>query len=374
MSNSDKQTVQKLFSSADIKINGNRPWDINIHNDRFFRKFLAGGSLALGESYMDGWWDCQVLDQFFYRAMKAGLWGKVSGDMSILLSMIKARVLNPQTISRARKVGEQHYDIGNELYRRMLDKRMVYSCGYWKNANTLDEAQEAKLDLTCRKLGIKKGERVLDIGCGWGGFAQFAAERYRASVLGVTISKDQAQLARERCAGFDVQIELQDYREVQGKFDKIVSIGMFEHVGSRNYITYMETVHRLLLDNGLTMIHTIGRDTSARHGEGDPWVRKYIFPNSQLPSLRQITKAAEGLFVVEDIHNFGADYDKTSLAWQRNFEGAWPELKNEYSERFHRMWNYYLFGGAAACRARKIQLWQIVMSKEGVEGGYKSIR
>ena len=367
-----KQTVQKILGSADITINGNNPWDIQVHDERFYQDVLAHGSLGLGESYMDGWWDCKKIDEFIYKILSSDLDKKVRLNMNIIFEFIKSSVSNMQRKSRAFIIGKKHYDIGNELYKNMLDKRMNYSCGYWKNASDLNKAQEAKLDLICKKLKLKAGMKVLDIGCGWGAFAKYAAEKYKVKVVGITVSKNQIDLARGICKGLPVEIRLQDYRDLNEKFDAVVSIGMFEHVGYKNYGTFMKVVHKCLKDNGLFLLHTIGGNKSVIHT--DPWIGKYIFPNSMLPSIKQIGKSVEGLFVMEDWHNFGADYDKTLMAWHDNFENNWDKLKGSYDERFYRMWKYYLLSCAGSFRYRKNQLWQIVFSKNGVEGGYESVR
>ena len=250
----------------------------------------------------------------------------------------------------------------------MLDPRMTYTCGYWKDADNLADAQEAKLELICRKLQLMPGMRVLDIGCGWGSFMGYAAEHYGVSCVGVTISKEQAEWAQKRYAGLPLEFRLQDYRETNERFDRIVSIGMFEHVGRKNHRTYTEVAHRCLEDGGLFLLHTIGKNV--RDTVPDPWIDKYIFPNGDLPSIGQIADAVDGLFVVEDLHNFGADYDRTLMAWHENFSSAWPNFSKNLGERFRRMWNYYLLSCAGAFRARDIQLWQWVLSKEGVSGRY----
>jgi cyclopropane-fatty-acyl-phospholipid synthase len=367
-----QETLRELLREVDVKINGNRPWDPQVHDPRLYRRVLSGGSLAVGEAYMDGWWDCEALDQLFYRLLRGRLDQKVGWSWRLVWNVLKAFVLNLQSPDRAYEVGEEHYDRGNDLFRRMLDDRMVYSCGYWRRADTLDEAQEAKLDLICRKLGLEPGMRVLDIGCGWGSFAQYAAAEYGAEVVGVTISEEQVDLARERCADLPVEIRLQDYREVDASFDRVVSIGMFEHVGHKNHRTYMETVRRCLKEGGLSMLHTIGSADSTR--VTDPWIEKYIFPNGLIPSARQVTEAAGDLFVIEDWHNFGPDYDRTLMAWAERFESNWEVLSDRYSERFYRMWRYYLYQCAGAFRARRNQLWQIVLSPEGIDGRYVSTR
>ncbi|RJQ22255.1 cyclopropane fatty acyl phospholipid synthase [Candidatus Woesearchaeota archaeon] len=365
-----RKTAQELLLRAGVKINGGNSWDIQVNNPDFYRRVLAGGSLALGESYMDGWWDCRNLDEFFTRIFRAELEKKVS-TWSLLIPYLKASILNLQSRSRAFHIGKVHYDIGNDLYETMLDKRMTYTCGYWKDAKTLEDAQDAKLDLVCRKIGLKKGDRVLDIGCGWGSFAKYAAEKYGAKVTGITVSKEQAVLARKRCKGLPVTVRLQDYRDVDGQFDHIISLGMFEHVGYKNYRAYMEVAHRCLKDGGLFLLHTIGGNLSVK--ATDAWIDKYIFPNSLLPSVKQIAASIEGLFVMEDWHNFGADYDRTLMAWFKNFDDGWQNLKSSYDERFYRMWKYYLLACAGTFRARKNQLWQIVLSKKGVAGGYVRI-
>ena len=367
-----RQALQKLFAQADVRIGGDRPWDIEVHDPRLYRRVMAGRSMALGESYMDGWWDCPALDQLFHRVLKVQL-DRKTRTWRMAWNHLKARALNLQGRSRAFEIGEVHYDRGNDLFERMLDRRMIYSCGYWKDAGTLAEAQEAKLDLICRKLGLQPGDRVLDIGCGWGGFLQYAAEEYGAKGVGVTVSKEQVRLGRERCAGLPVEIRLQDYRDLRGEtFDHVASIGMFEHVGPKNYKAFFDVARRCLAEGGLLLLHTIGSNRST--ATVNPWINKYIFPNGSIPSPQHVTRAAEGRFALEDWHNFGAYYDPTLMAWHENFTESWDALKGRYDGRFYRMWTYYLLACAGAFRARRNHLWQIVLSPEGVPGGYERVR
>jgi cyclopropane-fatty-acyl-phospholipid synthase len=371
-SNKSKTTAEKILALAGIQVNGSNPWDIKVHDDKFYDVVLSHGSLGLGESYMDGWWDCETLDELFLRILSYGLEGKIRQNPGLLLQVILASLFNMQSRSRAFQVGERHYDLDNELFQNMLDRRMNYSCGYWNSAQTLDQAQENKLDLICRKLGLRPGMKILDIGCGWGGFASYAAEKYRVKVTGITVSREQLEFSNAVCSGLPVEIRLQDYRALDDTFDHVVSVGMFEHVGYKNYREYMRIVHRCLKHDGLFLLHTIGGNKSVT--STDPWINKYIFPNGMLPSIKQIGAAIEGLFVMEDWHNFSADYDTTFMAWHSNFERSWPELKEKYSQRFYRMWKYYLLSCAGSFRARSNQLWQIVLSKNGVPGGYTSLR
>lgn len=363
--------VAALIAPADVRLDGVRPWDFRIREPRFFARVLAQGSLGLGESYMDGWWAADDLDGLLCRLLKARI-DQRAIDLPTLWAAIKARLLNLQTRRRSFEVGKRHYDLGNDLYQAMLGRRMVYSCGYWRQAGDLDAAQEAKLDLVCRKLMLEPGMRILDIGCGWGEALKFAAERYGVSGVGVTVSREQADYARRLCAGLPVEIRLCDYREVKERFDRIFSLGMFEHVGVRNYGTYFETVRRCLPDDGLFLLHSIGAEASTNHT--DPWIAKYIFPNSMLPSAAQIAREVEGRFVIEDWHNFGADYDRTLQAWRDNIERAWDRLPARYDERFRRMWRFYLASAMALFRSRRGQLWQLVLSPGGVPGGYVAPR
>ena len=362
-----EQLIERLLAKADIRLGGDRPWDIHLNVPGVAERLFAQGSLGFGEAYMDGAWDVERLDDFFCRVLRARLDREVH-PWSLVPHILRSRFLNLQNMRRAWQVGAAHYDLGNDFYEAMLDPRMTYTCAYWKNSATLAQAQEAKLELVCRKLGLAPGMRVLDIGCGWGSFMSYAAQHYGVTCVGVTVSKEQTEWARHRYSGLALDFRLQDYRDTTGQFDRIVSIGMFEHVGRKNHRAFAEVAHRCLTDDGLFLLHTIGQNE--RSAATNPWIDKYIFPNGDLPSLGQIGEAVQSLFVVEDVHNFGADYDRTLMAWHANFEAAWPRFADTLGERFRRMWRYYLLSCAGAFRARDMQLWQCVLSKYGVPDGY----
>ena len=367
-----KAKAEELLSLAGITIDGLHPWDIQVKDERLYDRVIAGGTLALGESYMDGWWDVDDLAEFFNKVLGAKLDQQVK-PFSMVWQVLKSKLINMQSPSRATIVAEQHYDLGNDLYQKMLGRSMAYTCAYWKEANNLDDAQEAKFDLICRKVGLKKGDHILDIGCGFGAFAKYAAEKYGASVVGTSVSKQQIEFAREYTKGLPVEIRFEDYRETKGQFDHIISIGMFEAVGHKNFRVFMEKAHTLLKEEGFFLLHTIGANWSETMT--DPWIDKYIFPNGHLPSIKQLGASIEKLFVMEDWHNFGPYYDKTLQAWFKNFDATWAELKEKYGgDRFYRMWKYYLMCSAGSFRCRNNQLWQIVLSKNGVPGGYSSVR
>jgi len=366
-----ERRIADLLAEADVRIGGDRPWDIHVHDPRFHARVLGQGSLGLGESYMDGWWDAVSLDGLLFRLLAAHVDERVHGAGEIF-DALRARLTNLQSPRRSGEVGRRHYDLGNDLYAAMLGRRLVYSCGYWRHATDLDTAQEAKLDLVCRKLQLRPGMRVLDIGCGWGEALKFAAERFGVHGVGITISRAQAEYARRLCDGLPVEIRLQDYRELDEPFDVAFSLGMFEHVGVKNYPAYVDVVRRCLPAHGLFLLHTIGGGRSVQRT--DPWIARYIFPNSMLPSVAQIAHAIEGRFVLEDWHNFGTDYDLTLQAWRRNVEAAWEALAARYDERFRRMWRFYLAASMATFRSRRSQLWQLVLSPRGVPGGYVAPR
>jgi cyclopropane-fatty-acyl-phospholipid synthase len=366
-----KDRITRIFNDAGIDVQGGNDWDIQVHDERFYNRILLKWSLGFGESYMDGWWDSKSLDQLIYRLYTSKIDGK-NNNLPGKLDMCKAKLINQQSKFRAQKVAHVHYDLGNDMYSKMLGDTMQYTCAYWKDAKTLDEAQENKLDLICRKLHLQKGEKVLELGCGWGGFAKFAAENYGVVIDAYNISREQVEYARSRTKGLPVTIHLADYRDARGTYDKVAAIGLCEHVGYKNYPTLMEVAHCSLKRHGIFLLHSIANNFSTTHC--DPWFNKYIFPNGMLPSVKQLGEAMENLFVLEDWHNFGVDYDKTLVEWYQNFDKHWPHYREKYGTRFYRMWKFYLLSLAGSFRARRIQLWQVVMSKDGVPGGYESVR
>lgn len=367
---SSRARLAELLALADIRLDGARPWDVRVNDERFYG-MAFGGSLAVGEAYMDGLWDCDRLDELVYRFRRANLEDKFKLGADGM-QVIKAKLINLQSRTRSYGMGERVYDITPDVFECTLDSRRVYSCAYWKDASNLEEAQVAKLDLACRKLQLRPGMTVLDVGCGWSSFVKYAAEEYGVNVVGISVSKEQVAYGQKLCAGLPVEVRYQDYRELKGSFDRVFSAGMFEHVGYKNYRRFFEIVRDCLKDDGLFLLHTVGGNESLK--AVDPWIDKYIFPDSLMPSCRQIAEATEGLFVMEDWHNFGADYDKTLMAWFENFDRNWQKLSDKYDERFYRMWKFYLLSCAGLFRSRKDHLWHIVFSKHGVSGGYESIR
>ena len=359
--------MTNLLALADIRINGARPWDIWVHDRRFFSRVLASGTLGFGESYMDGWWDCDALDEMCCRAIRAGLEKRFAFRLPNVWALLTALFVNQQTQRRSRKVGRVHYDLSNDFFEAMLDPNMQYSCALFTKGDDLASAQLRKLDWICERLRLRPGLRVLDIGCGWGGLARHAARHYDCQVVGITISQEQFVYAQRWSRGLDVEIQLRDYREVTERFDRVVSVGMVEHVGYKNYRTYMRAAARSLCENGLFLCQGICGNVSRFHA--DPWIKRYIFPNPVLPSVAGLTRTAEGVFILENVKNIGPNYDPTLLAWEENFRRAWPRFADRYGERFRRMWRFYLLSCAGAFRARSLQVFSILFSKEATAVG-----
>ena len=373
--------VRRIFDESEIEINGPNRCDIQIRDPRFYNRLMSDGSLGLGESYMDAWWDVEDLEEFLYRILlwrhkhfnsPQLRWARIWFD-------VKRFLFNLQTPLRAKRVIDVHYDLPADLYQDMLGETMAYSCAYWKDANSLDQAQRNKLDLICRKLELRPSDRVLDLGCGFGSFSRYAAENYGCSVVAVTLSNSQAGYAREFCKNLPVEIYVTDYRNVAeysgGKnFDKVASIAMFEAIGRKNFRSHMEIINQVLPETGIWLLHTIGDNICS----SDPWLEKYIFPNGELPTVGQISDSIRALFDLEDFHNFGLDYQRTLAAWEVNFRKKWEVIQDRnvklFTERFFRMWIYYLKSCQAAFRSRNMLLWQLVMSKGYFSQGYQSVR
>ena len=366
-----KQLSQQILDAAGIKINGKNPWDIQVNDERLWNRIISQRELGLGEAYMDGWWDVKSIDQFLTKLLEINVLEKVPFSFSLVGHAIKSTVLNRQTKIKAAANAKHHYNIGNDLYTRMLDKEMAYSCGYWKSAKTLDQAQIAKFDLICRKLELKPGMRLLDIGCGWGGLLRYAAKNYGIIGTGISPADNQIELARAKNGKLKVEYFQMDYRDLSGKFDRIVSVGMMEHVGPKNLETFFDQCISLLEPDGMMLHHTIASNVTKQ--VTDPFFDRYIFPGGVLPSLAQISKAVENKVAIEDVHNFGPDYDKTLMQWHANINKKWREIPG-YDERFRRMWNYYLLSSAAGFRTRHLQLIQIVFRPMTSRGAYKAVR
>lgn len=377
-----KALVTAKLAQAGITINGTNPWDLIVKDDRFYARTAIGGSLGLGDSYAEGLITCEDIGALQQRWIAADThppgprWPRNPAEAWIRLKMLMS---NQQNIERSRDVGKFHYDIGNDLYRRMLGPTMAYSCGYWAgikyatDALALDQAQRNKYQIICEKLNLRWGMRVLEIGCGSGGFAAYAAREYGVDIVGVSISKEQIAYAQQAypdlCASGQINLQLMDYRGMYDtfgqQFDAAVSIGMFEHVGPANYAVYMKAVRDCLKPHAPFLLHTI-----VGNGNPDPFMWYRIFRGGVLPLEAQMAKAAKPYFAIEHVENFGYDYYLTLKAWWNNFVAAWPELEHTYDRRFYRMWEFYLKACAALFEARRIHLQHWLLVPGGTKHGY----
>jgi len=400
-----RQAVQKILSPLDIQINGNRPWDMIVYDQETYKRILSEGSLGLGESYINGGWDSLQLDEFFCKLTKDKPDIKTFNPR-VIIPILASKLFNPQREGKSKRVIDQHYNLGNHFYTQMLDRNyMQYSCAYFKDTDNLDEAQKNKLELICGKLHLpKKGEgqtdRILEIGSGFGGFAKFATTNYNCEVTGYNISREQAAFSRELTKDLPVKIMELDYRDAivsrnKESFNKVVSIGFWEHAGPKNYRTGMEIVDFCLKPEGLFLLQTIGRHNN--HGKRfDSWINYRIFPGGCLPFASEILESSEGLFRLEDVHNFGHYYADTLGAWFKNFDSNWkqfkeengeefykklkvsfkdwPDFEKDEGEKFYRMWKYYLLSCKGAFESGSIDLYQFVFSKGNFSWLYEPVR
>jgi len=366
-------------------VDGLNQWDPQVRDDDFFGMVAGDGMLGLGNAYVKGYWECEDLFEFFCRAIRGGLL-EFMADSPVMKALMTAyRTTNRQSQTQAKKNVVAHYDRGNDLFEAFLGKTMAYTCAVWDNpldleeGETLDEAQERKLDRICQKLHLESGMRVLDIGCGWGPFMRYVAGHFEVEVVGITLSAEQIAYIEKRNGGFKhsgslpIKAVLADFRTFDaGKFDRVLSIGMFEHVGRKNHEEYFKAVDRCLESDGLSLIHCFGK-SDPRVPLIDPWTEKHIFPGMELPTVVDITTAMEGAFNLLDLEEMGQHYPKTLLAWSANFDCNWEQISH-YGEEFRRMWRYYLLSCAAVFHVRKVLLWQVVFARKEDGQLYEPVR
>lgn len=351
-----------FLEQADIQVEGSRPWDIKICHPGFFKCIMQQGLLGLGESYMDGWWECERLDIFVYKFLSGQLDEALPTHLHDILKFFSAKLLSIRSDENNSKRGHNDYEIGDDIFAIMLDSYMQYSCGCWRQATCLNEAQTAKLDMMCEKLQLTPGMRVLDIGCGWGGTAEYMARHYDVYVEGITDSTEQQKIAQARCEGLNVTIMLGDFRDpLDDQFDRIIALGTLQNIGLKSYKTFFEWVASCLRPDGFFLLQSIGSGQLVNHI--GPWINKYIFPGGCLPSGEQIIHSTQPYLHIEDWINLGEDYDKTFMAWEKRINTAWPELRHHYSPKFKRMLDYYLCSCAGFLRARKLNMWEVVFSR-----------
>ncbi len=367
------RVISDLLADVGLSINGNQPWDIQIYDEKVYRMILYKGSLGFGVAYMEGLWEAEQLDETFHRLLSADLDRKLKGwaRVRLLTEAVRHRIFNLQSQERAFTVAHKHYDIGNDVFEAMLDSTMSYSCAYWEHADNLEQAQQHKLDMICRKLALKPGEHLLEIGCGWGGFAQYAAETIGARVTGVTISQAQHDYAVERMKrlGLDdrVEIVMMDYRDIKGQFDAVVSIEMFEAVGESYWGTYFTKLHDVLKKGGKAglQIITIADEMFEDYRSRADFIQKYVFPGGMLPSAQKLLEQtqAAGLKAVSSFR-FGGDYAETLKQWGQRFEDAWKEGRIKgFDAHFRKLWLFYLAYCEAGFRTQRTNVVHLELQR-----------
>ena len=355
-------TVQDFLQQADIRVDGSRPWDIKICHPDFFKCIMQQGLLGLGESYMDGWWECERVDILIYKFLTGRLDEYLPIHLHNILNLFSAKLLSLKPDHVSLTSGNKEHEIGYDIFAVMLDNYMQYSCGLWREGTSLDEAQTAKLQMICEKLQLSPGMRILDLGCGWGGTAEYMARHYGVYVEGITDSTEQQKVAQARCRDLDVTIMLGDFHDcIDDQFDRIISLGTLQNIELRNYQAFFKRIANSLNPDGRCLLQSIGKDQFVNHV--GLWINKYIFPRGCLPSEEQIVRSTQPYLHIEDWINLGGDYDKTFMSWEKRINDAWPELKDNYSPRFKRMLDYYLCSCAGFLRAKKLNMWQMVFSR-----------
>jgi cyclopropane-fatty-acyl-phospholipid synthase len=356
--------VRRALAAADIEIDGHRPWDIRVNDPAFYLRMMPNPAFQIGQTYMDGMWDCDAIDEMVFKLIASRVYAQHEKGGVFHLRNALARVRNMQSRARAGEVALAHYDLDLDLYRGMLDETLTYTCAYWDAPGaTLADAQRAKLRLICDKLELKPGQTLLDIGCGFGGLAAFAAEHYGVKTLGVTNSQQHCTVARTLYP--HLELALMDYRELPAlgrRFDAVASVEMIEAVGPKNFTTYFDVVSQCLAPRGAFLLQSF--ISPASRFVCNEWFDRYIFPNGVVPSFPQLHAASAMTFgAPTDVHELGLHYPSTLLAWDRNLRATWPRLRSRNDERFRRMWHFYLTSLAGVFRAEDLRLCQVLYRK-----------
>ena len=353
--------LEPMLARAGVSIGGKESCDIQVADQRFYRVVLTQGSLGLGEAYLRGWWTCNDLEELSYRLIQSGLYkASLLLPLPLVADLVHA-TFNQQSKEKSLRVAVQHYSLGNDIFLSFLGSYHNYSCGYYLETDDLDEAQRLKLEKGCRLLDLRPGDRVLDVGGGWGEFARYAATHHGCQVTSINIADEQIKFAKEYCKDASVEVRRCDYRDITGRFDKIMVMAMLTHVGYKNYRQFMEIMARCLEPGGMMLIESVGGHKSMKNCE--PWINRYIFPGGVLPSLRQIDAAIAGLFSRKVLDEFGSSYVHTLRAWNRNFLQAWPAHQCRYDERVRLMFEYFFQTVAGAFRAGYLLHWHILLQK-----------
>ncbi len=354
--------VERALRRADVRIDGDRPHDIRVLDPRFYGDVLRRGSLGFGECYVRRWWDADDVEELAFRLIRSGVYS-LSSAVPGLPRDLRDMFANQQTRRLATRVADEHYSMGNDVFFAFLGGVRNYSCGIFDGDADLDAAQTRKLAKISSLLDLRPGERLLDVGGGWGELSRHAAAAHGCEVTHVNLSDEQIRHASALCTDLSVRVEKRDWRDVEGRFDKIAVIAMLTHVGPKNYRRFMQRMHDRLEPGGLMLIETVGTRHAAVRCEA--WLDKYIFPGGVVPTRRQILGAADGLFDETRFESSGEHYVQTLRCWQENFERNWTDLSSRYDEERRRIFNYFFQSIGGAFRAGYVDHWHILLRRTG---------
>jgi len=359
------------LTRAGVTVNGPNPWDIRVLDNRLFRRVVGTRELGFGDSYVEGWWECDRIDELVTRILRTGIKRILPPGISGLTLAARSVITNTQGSERAGDNATAHYGQHDALLRLILGEPLVYSCADWRDATDLADAQHAKIDRLASKLQLRPGMRVLDIGCGWGATADYLSTRHGVIVVGITPVAAQATHAARHHRHSDVSFVTTDFSNFTSPkpFDRIYSVGMVEHVGPKNLKPFFRHCQDLLVDDGIMFHQTIGRRTP--RASTDAWIDRRIFPGGAIPSVQQLSRAWSAGWVLEDFENLGPDYDRTLMAWLGLLEGKKDQVLDQFGEEMYRTFRFYFQYCAGAFRARELQLWQLVLTKHPAPYQYR---